>query len=51
MKCFFQCIKVPFKELRVLGFKVVFQGLKIIMVVKDGEKGMTLFYELKLMNA
>jgi hypothetical protein len=27
------------KELRVLGFKVVFQGMKAIMVMKDGEKG------------
>jgi hypothetical protein len=37
--------------LKVLGFKVVFQGMKIIMVMKDGEKGMTLFHELKMMNA
>ncbi len=51
MKCFSQCIKVSLKNLRVLGFKVVFQGMKIIMVMKDGEKGMTLFHELKLMNA
>jgi hypothetical protein len=51
MKCFCQCIKVSFKGLRVLGCKVGFQGMEIIMVMKDGEKGMTLFHELKMMNA
>jgi hypothetical protein len=48
---FFNASKFHLKELRVLGFKVVFQGMKIIMVTKDGEKGMTLFHELKSMNA
>jgi hypothetical protein len=48
---FFNASKFQLKELRVLGFKVVFQGMKIIMVTKDGEKGMTLVHELKLMNA
>jgi hypothetical protein len=51
MKCFFSMHQSFIKELRVLGFKVVFQGTKTIMDMKEGEKGMTLFHELKLMNA
>jgi len=48
---FFSTHQSFIKELRVLGFKVVFQGMKIIMDMEEGEKGMTLFHELKLMNA